>query len=123
MKVVETLADLVACLGEEVAVSDWLAVTQERIDRFADRHRGPPVDTRRCPACCAGAVWPHRRARLPGAVADCRLRMHMTLLAAEPVDGNGRQLTWSNTIAREGQDKPVCVASASGRVADAQAVR
>ena len=36
MRVFETLADLKACVGEEVAVSDWEVVTQERIDKFAE---------------------------------------------------------------------------------------
>ncbi len=36
MRVFETLADLKACVGEEVAVSDWETVTQERIDKFAE---------------------------------------------------------------------------------------
>lgn len=36
MRVFETLADLKACVGEEVAVSDWETVTQDRIDKFAE---------------------------------------------------------------------------------------
>ena len=36
MRIFETLADLKACVGDEVAVSDWEEVTQERIDRFAE---------------------------------------------------------------------------------------
>lgn len=32
----ENLADLRRHIGREIAVSDWLAVTQERIDRFAE---------------------------------------------------------------------------------------
>ena len=36
MRVFETLADLRACVGEEVAVSDWETITQQRIDRFAE---------------------------------------------------------------------------------------
>ena len=36
LRVFETLADLKACVGEEVAVSDWETITQERIDKFAD---------------------------------------------------------------------------------------
>src|SRR3989337_4165106 len=35
MKVFETLDELRACVGAEVAVSDWVMVTQERIDQFA----------------------------------------------------------------------------------------
>ena len=36
MRIFETLADLRACVGEEVAVSDWEKITQQRIDRFAE---------------------------------------------------------------------------------------
>lgn len=35
MKVFDTLADLVPCVGEHVATSDWFAVTQAQIDLFA----------------------------------------------------------------------------------------
>ena len=36
MRVFETLAELKDCVGDEVAVSDWEEITQERIDRFAE---------------------------------------------------------------------------------------
>ncbi len=36
MRVFENLAELAACAGEEIAVSDWVEVTQQRIDAFAD---------------------------------------------------------------------------------------
>jgi len=48
--VFETLADLKACVGEEVAVSDWETITQERIDKFADAtgdHQWIHVDAER----------------------------------------------------------------------------
>jgi acyl dehydratase len=32
----QTLADLAACVGQEVAVSDWTTVTQAQIQQFAD---------------------------------------------------------------------------------------
>lgn len=35
MKTFETLADLAACVGQEVALSDWVTVTQERVNLFA----------------------------------------------------------------------------------------
>lgn len=50
MKTFDTLADLVACVGQEVAVSDWITVTQERIDQFAnatDDHQWIHVDAER----------------------------------------------------------------------------
>lgn len=36
MRIFESLADLRACVGQEVAVSDWETITQQRIDRFAE---------------------------------------------------------------------------------------
>lgn len=36
MRVFESLAELAACVGEEVAVSDWVEVSQQRIDAFAE---------------------------------------------------------------------------------------
>jgi acyl dehydratase len=35
MKTFETLADLAACVGQEVAVSDWIGITQEQVNQFA----------------------------------------------------------------------------------------
>ena len=39
-----------------------------------------------------------------------QLRGRMKLLAAEPVEKDGMQLTWQITVEVEGSDKPVCVA-------------
>lgn len=36
MRVFENLAALKPCVGEEIAVSDWVKVTQSRIDQFAE---------------------------------------------------------------------------------------
>jgi acyl dehydratase len=35
MRSFETLAELAACTGEEVAVSDWTTITQEQVNLFA----------------------------------------------------------------------------------------
>lgn len=35
MRVFESLDELAGCVGEEIAVSDWVEVTQQRIDEFA----------------------------------------------------------------------------------------
>jgi acyl dehydratase len=45
------IAELESLTGQEVAVSDWLEVTQERIDAFADAtgdHQWIHVDVERC---------------------------------------------------------------------------
>ncbi|RYG10136.1 MAG: MaoC family dehydratase [Burkholderiales bacterium] len=36
MRNFETLADLAACIGQEVALSDWTTVTQQQVQLFAD---------------------------------------------------------------------------------------
>ena len=35
MKTFQTLSDLAACVGQEVAVSDWLTITQAQVNQFA----------------------------------------------------------------------------------------
>ncbi len=41
-----------------------------------------------------------------------RLRAHLKLLSAEPIDNGGVQQSWEVTIEREGAAKPACVAEA-----------
>ena len=36
MKTFESLAALAACVGQEVALSDWVTITQEQVNRFAE---------------------------------------------------------------------------------------
>jgi acyl dehydratase len=36
MKTFASLADLAACVGQEVAVSDWTTITQAQVNQFAD---------------------------------------------------------------------------------------
>ncbi len=36
MKTFQTLADLAACVGQEVAVSDWTVIGQPQVNQFAD---------------------------------------------------------------------------------------
>lgn len=36
MKTFQTLQDLAACVGQEVAVSDWILITQEHVNQFAE---------------------------------------------------------------------------------------
>lgn len=44
-----------------------------------------------------------------------RLRAHMKLLSAEPIDNNGYQMAWEVTVEREGAAKPVCIAESLAR--------
>lgn len=143
MRHFKTLAELAACVGQEVAISDWITITQEQVNRFADAtgdHQWIHVDVPRAQAGPFGAPIAHgfltlsllpvffesamtieqsgmgvnyglNRVRFTGPVpVGSRLRARMTLMSAEPVAGDGLQLTWSVAIEREGVDKPVCVA-------------
>jgi acyl dehydratase len=44
-----------------------------------------------------------------------KLRGHMKLLNAVPIDGNGMQFTWEMSIEREGSEKPACIAESLAR--------
>ena len=53
MKTFDTLAQLVACVGQEVAVSDWVTITQEQVNLFAEAtgdHQWIHVDPKRASA-------------------------------------------------------------------------
>ena len=62
MKTFQTLQDLAACVGQEVAVSDWITVTQEQVNRFADAtgdHQWIHVDIERAKAGPFGGPIAH----------------------------------------------------------------
>ena len=62
MRVIENLSELPPLVGQEVAVSDWLAVTQEMIDLFARAtgdHQWIHVDVERARAGPFGAPSAH----------------------------------------------------------------
>ena len=62
MKTFETLADLAACVGQEVAVSDWLTITQEQVNQFAQAtgdHQWIHVDAEKARAGPFGAPIAH----------------------------------------------------------------
>ena len=62
MKTFDTLAQLVACVGQEVAVSDWHTVTQQHINQFADAtgdHQWIHVDPERARSGPFGAPIAH----------------------------------------------------------------
>jgi acyl dehydratase len=62
MRSLETLAELPALVGQEVAVSDWVTVTQEQINQFAEAtgdHQWIHVDEERAKAGPFGAPIAH----------------------------------------------------------------
>jgi acyl dehydratase len=62
MKIFENLKDLAACVGQEVAVSDWITVTQQQINQFAEAtgdHQWIHVDVERAKTGPFGAPIAH----------------------------------------------------------------
>jgi acyl dehydratase len=62
MKTFETLAELAACVGQEVAVSDWITITQEQVNQFAEAtgdHQWIHTDPERAKAGPFGAPIAH----------------------------------------------------------------
>ncbi len=148
MRTFDTLDELPPLVGQEVAVTDWLTITQEQVNRFADAtldHQWIHVDVERARAGPFGGPIAHgfltlsllprffdmamtirhsgmgvnyglNRVRFTAPVpVGSRLRARMKLLACEPVDHGGLQMTWQVTVEREGSDRPVCMAESIGR--------
>ncbi len=148
MKTFQTLQDLAACVGQEIAVSDWITVTQQQIDQFAEAtgdHQWIHVDVERAKAGPFGAPIAHgfltlsllprllesaievvesrmgvnyglNRVRFMSPVrVGSRLRGRMKLLACEPIDNGGVQMTWQTTMELEGAAKPACVVESIAR--------
>ena len=62
MRTFETLAELAACAGQEITVTDWHQVTQQHIDQFADAtgdHQWIHVDPERARAGPFGTPIAH----------------------------------------------------------------
>jgi acyl dehydratase len=143
MKTFQTLSELAACVGQEVAVSDWLTVTQAQVNLFAEAtgdHQWIHVDPEKAKSGPFGATIAHgfltlsllpkffetsltivqsrmgvnyglNKVRFTAPVpVGSRLRARMKLLASEPIDNNGVQMTWEVLVEREGSVKPVCIA-------------
>ena len=148
MKTFQTLAEMPALIGQEVVVSDWITITQEQVNLFAEAtgdHQWIHVDVERAKAGPFGAPIAHgfltlsllprffessmrieetrmgvnyglNKVRFVSPVpVGSRLRARMKLLACDPIDNNGMQMTWEVTTEREGGSKPVCVAESIAR--------
>ena len=62
MKTFQTLPDLTACVGEEVALSDWITITQQQVNLFADAtgdHQWIHVDLEKAAAGPFGTTIAH----------------------------------------------------------------
>ena len=143
MKTFQTLAGLAACVGQEVAISPWLTITQQQVNLFAEAtgdHQWIHVDPEKAATGPFGGPVAHgfltlslipkffessfditgsrmgvnyglNKVRFTAPVpVGSRLRARLKLLATQPIDGDGMQMTWEVTVEREGFEKPVCVA-------------
>ena len=148
MKIFQTLAELPPLVGQELVVSDWITITQEQVNLFAQAtgdHQWIHVDVERAQAGPFGAPIAHgfltlsllprffessvrieetrmgvnyglNKVRFIAPVpVGSRLRARMKLLACDPIDNNGMQMTWEVTTEREGSTKPVCIAESIAR--------
>jgi acyl dehydratase len=148
MKIFQTLTEFVPLVGQELVVSDWITITQEQVELFAQAtgdHQWIHVDVERARAGPFGAPIAHgfltlsllprffessirieqtrmgvnyglNKVRFIAPVpVGSRLRARMRLLACDPIDNNGMQMTWEVTTEREGATKPVCIAESIAR--------
>ncbi|MCF8168417.1 MAG: MaoC family dehydratase [Rhodoferax sp.] len=149
MKTFQTIAELAPLVGQEVATSDWITVTQEQVQLFADAtgdHQWIHLDVERAKAGPFGTTIAHgfltlsllprffesavhieqvrmgvnyglNKVRFIAPVpVGSRLRARMKLLACDPIDNEGRQITWEVTVEREGAPKPACIAESIARL-------
>lgn len=62
MKTFQTLAELATCVGQEIAVSDWITITQQQVNTFADAtgdHQWIHVDAEKAKAGPFGGTIAH----------------------------------------------------------------
>ena len=121
MKRYATLAEIERDVGGDAAVSDWIEITQQRINLFADAtgdHQWIHVDPERAKAVDdvrMGVNYGLNKVRFTAPVpSGSRVRGHFKLLKFEHLEG-GAQLTYEVRMEREGSDKPVCIAESVAR--------
>ena len=148
MRTFASLAELQPLVGQEVAVSDWMTITQEQVNLFAQAtgdHQWIHVDVEKAKAGPFGGPIAHcflTLSLLPKIVESAlhvegtrmgvnyglnkvrftapvpvggRVRGRMVLLACDPIEGNGMQMTWRITVELEGSTRPACVAESITR--------
>ena len=145
----DSVASVLAAVGTELGTTDWVSVTQERINTFADAtgdHQWIHVDPERAKdgpfgACVAhgyltlslanlflpqlvsyqrlkmGVNYGCDKVRFPAPVkVNSRVRGRGQVVAAEPVKGDGVQVTVRISVEIEGADKPGCVVDTISRL-------
>ncbi len=149
MKTFKHLSDLAACVGQDVATTEWVQITQQQVNQFAEAtgdHQWIHVDEARAKDGPFGAPIAHgfltlslisqffdktivvesarmgvnyglNKVRFMAPVpVGSRLRAHMHLHSATPIESQGLQLQWHVTVEREGSEKPVCAAESLVRL-------
>jgi acyl dehydratase len=144
-RVVNGLEELRALIGQEVGVSDWLTVTQEMIDRFADLtgdHQWIHVDVERATresqfgttiahGFLTVSLLPQLSRDAMDVRGDFKMRVNYgfnRLRFVSPVPAGARirarftaqkvtenEATWLVTVEVEGSEKPALVAEWLGR--------
>jgi acyl dehydratase len=124
-----TYDELRAAIGREVAVSDWVPVTQAQIDGFA-----AVTGAGDAPGLFLLSLWPRLgyglltlpeaalsvnygldSARFPAPVqAGQRVRARLAPAAVEEVPG-GVQINWRVVLEVEGREEPACIAETISR--------
>lgn len=140
---------VLAAVGQDLGVTPWLAIAQERINTFADAtgdHQWIHTDPERAQSGPFGRTIAHgyltlslanhflpqlvqyeglkmgvnygcEKVRFPAPVpVGSRVRGHGEVVAAEPVKGDGVQVTVRITVQIEGGDKPACVVDTISRL-------
>lgn len=145
----ESTAAVLASVGQTLGPTEWITVTQERINTFADAtgdHQWIHVDPERAQVGPFGACVAHGyltlslanlflpqlvryerlkmgvnygcdKVRFPAPVkVGARIRGRGEVVAAEPVKGDGVQITVRISVEIEGADKPGCVVDTISRL-------
>lgn len=145
----DSVASVLAAVGTDLGTTDWVTVTQERINTFAEAtgdHQWIHVDPDRAKTGPFGACVAHGyltlslanlflpqlvsyqrlkmgvnygcdKVRFPAPVkVNSRVRGRGAVMAAEPVKGDGVQVTVRISVEIEGTEKPGCVVDTISRL-------
>ena len=148
-QVFNSAAAVLQAVGQDLGTTDWLSISQERIQTFADAtgdHQWIHVDPERARQGPFGTTIAHGyltlslanlflpqlvqyeglkmgvnygcdKVRFPAPVkVGARIRGRGEVVAAEPVKGDGVQITVRISVEIEGADKPGCVVDTISRL-------
>ncbi len=148
-QVFNSAAAVLQAVGQDLGTTDWLSISQERIQTFADAtgdHQWIHVDPERARQGPFGTTIAHGyltlslanlflpqlvqyeglkmgvnygcdKVRFPAPVpVGSHVHGHGQVMAAEPVAGDGVQVTVRITVQIEGSDKPGCVVDTISRL-------